>query len=296
MFTGNLSSAHIPFGFGVEILKYDSTGGIIALNKPAGILSHPNNTANKGTMNKVSIISAPYDHKLEAYIIPVNDADSHDKEKIITHHYLWLLNRLDSATSGVILLSDNKISAESIKSLFALREVKKEYLAKVFGKFNCSSSARGVPWKHSIHIDNTSQLRSRTLLSRDKNLSSHNKIAMTVVKPYVMNSNDEAILKQHQQLTNQNPMITSLISLFPSTGYTHQLRFQCSKEHIPIIGDKVYGDFDLNKIFSKRINSDTKSKNRLFLHSKNISFQYNIAGIENTFEASAPIPACFFMP
>jgi tRNA pseudouridine65 synthase len=39
------------------------------------------------------------------------------------------------------------------------------------------------------------------------------------------------------------PMRTSLIRLEPQTGRSHQLRVQCAKRGLPIVGDKTYGEF-----------------------------------------------------
>ena len=44
--------------------------------------------------------------------------------------------------------------------------------------------------------------------------------------------------------------------LEPRTGRSHQLRVQCAKRRLPIVGDQTYGDFGLNREFAKA----TKSK------------------------------------
>ena len=47
---------------------------------------------------------------------------------------LWLLNRLDSATSGVILVAFDGTLAAAIKAHFKQKTVRKVYQALVFGK------------------------------------------------------------------------------------------------------------------------------------------------------------------
>ena len=86
----------------------------------------------------------------------------------------------------------------------------------------------------------------------------------------------------------QRTFSTALIRLEPRTGRSHQLRVQCAKRHLPIIGDQTYGDFALNREFAKAV----KSK-RLFLHSLETSFNYEFAGKSFPFKASAPLPAEF---
>jgi tRNA pseudouridine65 synthase len=86
----------------------------------------------------------------------------------------------------------------------------------------------------------------------------------------------------------QKNFSTSLVRLEPRTGRSHQLRVQCAKRHLPIIGDQTYGDFGRNRAFAKSV----KSK-RLFLHSLETSFTYEFAGRANPFKASAPLPEEF---
>ena len=59
-----------------------------------------------------------------------------------------------------------------------------------------------------------------------------------------------------------------LIELRPSTGRTHQLRVQCMLRKIPIVGDKTYGDFSLNR----KVKRESKLE-RLCLHASDIKIK-----------------------
>jgi 23S rRNA-/tRNA-specific pseudouridylate synthase len=83
------------------------------------------------------------------------------------------------------------------------------------------------------------------------------------------------------------PRLT-LIRLEPRTGRSHQLRVQCAKSHLPIIGDQTYGDFARNREFAKL--TGTK---RLFLHSLETSFTYEWQGKTFSFSAKAKQPPEF---
>jgi 23S rRNA-/tRNA-specific pseudouridylate synthase len=80
----------------------------------------------------------------------------------------------------------------------------------------------------------------------------------------------------------------ALIQLEPRTGRSHQLRVQCAKRHLPIVGDQTYGDFGRNRDLAKRT-----GQKRLFLHSLETRFTYQWAGKEFKFTARAPLPAEF---
>ena len=59
-----------------------------------------------------------------------------------------------------------------------------------------------------------------------------------------------------------------MLKLIPITGRTHQLRVQAALRNQPIVGDKNYGDFKLNR----KIHKDFKI-NRLLLHATEIKME-----------------------
>jgi 23S rRNA-/tRNA-specific pseudouridylate synthase len=88
--------------------------------------------------------------------------------------------------------------------------------------------------------------------------------------------------------TGSVPMRLSLITLEPQTGRSHQLRVQCAKRGLPIVGDQTYGNFGANRAFVRAGGSK-----RMFLHSLGVSLDYEFAGRVHAFSAQAPLPAEF---
>jgi 23S rRNA-/tRNA-specific pseudouridylate synthase len=93
---------------GVKIISFNAQFGIVALYKPPGVLSHPNLVnmngvkAEHSARNQAVLVKGKYHSRQERYEIEGNIS-------------FWLLHRLDSATSGVILLADSlKVSEEVI--------------------------------------------------------------------------------------------------------------------------------------------------------------------------------------
>jgi 23S rRNA-/tRNA-specific pseudouridylate synthase len=76
------------------------------------------------------------------------------------------------------------------------------------------------------------------------------------------------------EIINNRGLALALMELSPITGKTHQLRAQCSIHNLPIIGDRTYGNFSINKEFLRRF-----GQNRMFLHSESINLIYHL---ENT--------------
>ncbi|HWA87060.1 MAG TPA: RNA pseudouridine synthase, partial [Opitutus sp.] len=77
----------------------------------------------------------------------------------------------------------------------------------------------------------------------------------------------------------------ALLQLEPLTGRSHQLRVQCAKRRLPIVGDQTYGDFGRNREFAKRT-----GVKRMFLHSLETRCSYEWRGRQFAFEAKAPLP------
>ena len=110
---------HLPLNRGVHLLSHNEDG-LVALEKPAGALSHPNAEGE----SRRSLLMSDYDLKEECY----QWIDGAGKAR-----RAWLINRLDSPTSGVILLGLNQGISQTIKKEFATHRVTKIYYALVRG-------------------------------------------------------------------------------------------------------------------------------------------------------------------
>ena len=239
----------LPLGRGVKVLNFDANG-LGALEKPAGVLSHPNEPGEEPR----SLLNAPYRIEDEVFEWTVGGGGESQR--------LWLLNRLDSATSGVILAASNRELAEEIRAQFKRRQVRKVYQALVFG-----TPRQAVElWRDLLVVE------KRGGVIRTAGAAGHvpAESRMSVVRP------------------GQREPRVSLIRLEPRTGRSHQLRVQCAKRGVPIVGDQTYGDFRRNREFAKL--AGTK---RLFLHSMETSFDYEFRNAKHTFAAKAPLPVEF---
>src|SRR3954466_3168306 len=110
----------LPLHGRITLLTRDANG-LAAFDKVAGVLSHPNGSEDEAR----ALLTCRYDKEAQCFIWRTADG---------TERRLWLLNRLDSATSGVILTANSEKLAASIRAHFANKQVKKVYNAVVFGK------------------------------------------------------------------------------------------------------------------------------------------------------------------
>ena len=239
--------AGLPLGRDVVEIARDANG-LVAFNKPAGVLSHPNEAGDE----RRSLLTARY----------VTDGEFFEWGTAAAPQRLWLLNRLDAATSGVILAAGNAELATQIRAHFKRKQVRKVYRALVFGLPRVKSEL----WRDRLKVEKRGgQIRTVT---GDGNIPAE--CQMTVVR------------------TKNAEWRLALLQLEPRTGRSHQLRVQCEDRGMPIVGDQTYGDFGRNREFAKI--AGTK---RLFLHSLETSFEYEFQGRKNKFTAHAPLPVEF---
>jgi tRNA pseudouridine65 synthase len=240
--------ATLPLGREVILLVHDANG-LAALYKPAGVLSHPNAAGDEPR----SLVNARY--ALDSESFEWTSADGSPQR-------FWLLNRLDSATSGVILAAADGGLATAIRAQFKRKQVRKIYHALVFG----------AP-RQPIEL-------WRDLLAIEKRAG---QIRTAAVAGHIPAETQMSVVRAGRK----EPRV-SLLRLEPRTGRSHQLRVQCAKRALPIVGDQTYGDFPRNRAFAKI--AGTK---RLFLHSSETTFDYEWGGAKHRFSAKAPLPEEF---
>ena len=246
--SGAGDSDDFPMGEGVEVLARGE-GGLIAFNKPAGTLSHPNMRSEQPR----SLLTC--DYLLEGEFFRWTAPTGGERR-------LYLLNRLDSHTSGVILGVTDAALAQRIRALFREKHVTKIYHALVFGK----PAQTTAVWKDRLAIEKrAAQVRTGT--GGNIPAESHMRV-----------------LRQRRDAA----MPLALIELTPRTGRSHQLRVQCTQRHLPIVGDATYGDFGANRALAK-----ATGLKRLCLHSHETRFDYEHGGRVHHFVATAPTPPEF---
>lgn len=238
----------VPLGPGVEVLAVHPCG-LAALGKPAGVLSHPNRPGEE----KRSLLAAPYDAGAQFFHWPGSDG---------VEARVWLLHRLDSATSGVVLVAAGADIAQAVRAVFEQRGVHKLYLALVLGHLR----EKRAQWRDAMEV----RRGGGTVRAReDGGLRAETSVRCLRLIP--------------------GPPALSLLELEPHTGRTHQLRHQCARRRLPIVGDQTYGNFRLNRDLARRLGTD-----RLFLHARSVKLEFTLpSGVRVAFAASSAVPEEF---
>ncbi len=239
-----------PLGPGVRVLEAHPCG-LFALEKPEGVRSHPNDPAP----DPRALLHASYDGRDQCF----SWVDAAGRARRV-----HLLHRLDAATSGVILVASDAALAETVRSCFEQRGVTKLYLAIVLG-----------------------HLRERRALWRDAMAVRREDGGVRAVAAGRSGLEAEAAVRILRLIPG--PPALSLLELEPRTGRTHQLRHQCARRGLPILGDRNYGDFKRNRELARRLGTD-----RLFLHALRVRLEFTTpSGATVRFAAEAPPPDAF---
>jgi len=186
---------------------------LLIINKPAGMSVHVGSTVRVGII----------------------EALKHMYPKLPN---LELAHRLDSDTSGVLVVAKKKRILREIHTLLREGKVTKIYWALTKGKWKRSELYVDVPLhkdyrdggKHVVEVN-----------PEGKESKTHFKV--------IKNYND-----------------ASLMEVRLLTGRTHQIRVHAAHQNHPIAGDDRYGDSEFNKLAKQR------GLKRMFLHARSIDF------------------------
>lgn len=187
---------------------------LLIINKPSGMAVHVGSTVRVGVI----------------------EALRHMYPKLPN---LELAHRLDSETSGCLILAKRKRILREIHALLREGKVIKIYSALTKGKWKDSELKVDVP----LHKDYQDGGKHVVEVKRD------GKSALTVFK---------TIRSYHRH--------ASLMEVKLFTGRTHQIRVHAQHQGHPIAGDDRYGDSDFNKLARQL------GLKRMFLHAKSIDF------------------------
>jgi 23S rRNA pseudouridine1911/1915/1917 synthase len=166
---------------------------LIVINKPAGMVVHPSPGHESGTL--------------------VNALLAHCRDLSGVGGVLrpGIVHRLDSGTSGLLVVAKNDVTHRGLAEQFQRRSVEKSYIAIVHGT---------IPESLEIAVPIGRDPRDRK------------KVSSRSARPKAARSSVERI---------ENLPLSSLVAVRIHTGRTHQIRVHLSEAGFPVVGDHDYG-------------------------------------------------------
>ncbi len=217
----------------LEVLYED--GHILVIDKPAGLVVHPAPGHWRGTLVNALLHRWP------------------EKQGDLDPARMGIVHRLDKDTSGVLVVAKDTATLADLGRQFRRREVRKQYLALVWGGVQRAGGVIAEPiGRHPVQRKKMSvRARGREAITRYE------------------------VLERFAGFT--------LLRVHPETGRTHQIRVHLSALGHPIVGDPMYAR-------GRRVRA-TVAMCRQALHAESISFRHPESG--RPIAVSAPLPGDF---
>ena len=188
--------------------------GLLAVNKPMGMLVHPSRSKNTGTLaNHV------------AGYLETGGSARYLTEELSPRGTSHVVNRLDRDTSGVVLFAKNSYMKSLAVAALADTAALKEYLAIVSGEM----PRGGVMDAPISRPDERNMLRV---------VSPDGQRAVTHYETVDVRGTTDGCA-------------VSLVRLRLETGRTHQIRVHCLHSGHPVLGDKLYSTEDSRELSGK---------------------------------------------
>ena len=201
---------------------------LIILNKPSGMSVHAGNTVRMGVIEAMRHLYPNLKH-------------------------LELAHRLDSETSGCLILAKKKRILRELHTLLREGKVTKIYWALTQGKWKRSELKVDLPL-HKHYEDGGKHVVK---------VADEGKTALTLFNPLKIFAD------------------ASLVEVKLLTGRTHQIRVHAAARAHPLAGDDRYGDIEFNKLARNR------GLRRMFLHAYSVDF--TLPSLNQRIRVEAPL-------
>ena len=193
----------------IPILK--ETADYLIINKPKGVLSHPNSIWD---IAKPSVVWFLYHHYKN---LP----------SIWNFIRAWLLHRLDKDTDGLMIIAKSEKGLEHFKALF-----------KAKSESEALEEKKAVPLKKWYHATCEITPQGEKFLAEITDKLPF--IISEEVKAKVPNCTPKRGITQIEKIKKTEDWKVELfLQIF--TGRTHQIRVHLSNHGLPILGDYLYG-------------------------------------------------------
>ena len=166
-----------------------------------------------------------------------------------------IVNRLDRETSGLVLVAKTAAAARRFGLLMQRQQVKKEYLAIVWGwpeweryfvdarMDRQGKHQESVIWLKQMIHPSGAPAQTEFFVERcfTRSILAPSPVASRLPLPAQGKDEGEGRKKVHEKNSARGEEKFALIRAIPRTGRTHQIRVHLSAIGHPIVGDKIYG-------------------------------------------------------
>ena len=233
-------SGVVPEAISLAILYEDSS--LLVVDKPAGMVVHPAAGHTGGTL-----VNALLHH-------------CRDLSGIGGILRPGIVHRLDKGTSGLLVAAKSDAAHRGLAGQFKRREVKKSYLALVYG----TPRIDGGRIEAAVGRHPTDRKKMSTTSRRGRS-------AVTLWR------------------VRERFGVAALLEIDIETGRTHQIRVHLTELGHPLVGDRVYGGAGrIRSVEDSATRARMKDLDRQALHAWRLSFTHPLTGEALRFSSSPP--------
>lgn len=212
------------------------------INKPAGLVVYPGTKHGEKTLINGLLATWP----------EIKNVGEDPLRPGIVH-------RLDKDTSGTMIIAKNNSAFEYFKNIFKNRQVKKTYLALVYGALTPREGTIDFPIRRSA----TNPIKQVAIKEKTLDKNSHPALTSFTVIKYLKDSAENKY---------------TLVEAMPKTGRMHQIRV-----HFAALGHNIAGD----KIYTPNKTQTIAPLKSHFLHAVSLAF---ISPSGKNLKFSSPLP------
>ena len=215
---------------------------VIVLNKSSGLVVHPGAGHKRGTLVNALLFHCP------------------GLEEIGNNARPGIVHRLDKETSGTMVVAKSSLAYEGLGRQFKMREIRKVYLALVYGQVKKPAGVINLPIGR--HPKYRKKMSTQSRQSRS-----------TETRWQIKEAFSEA----------------TLLEIDLRTGRTHQARVHSAAIGHPVVGDAIYGKKRRwKKAFSSETVQALETVRRQMLHAWQLTFAHPRTEQLMRFESSLP--------
>jgi 23S rRNA pseudouridine1911/1915/1917 synthase len=220
---------------------------LAVVEKPAGMVCHAGAGVRSGTLvNALLFHLGP---------LPTGDAMRPG-----------IVHRLDKPTSGLLVVAKSLAAHRALSLQFKNRQIRKEYLALVYGRPGMPSGTIDLPLGRDMRDRKKISVRSRR--------------------------RREAVT--HYSLKAEHGPF-SLLRIRIETGRTHQIRVHLAQIGHPVVGDLLYGGNRSRDLSDPIVRSAVRDLQRHFLHAHQLEFCHPRTGEKLLFTSPLPPELLHFL-
>lgn len=214
---------------------------IIVINKAPGMVVHPGAGCYSGT-----VVNALLHH-------------CNDLSGIGGVERPGIVHRLDRGTSGIMIAAKHDQAHQHLSAQFAQRQVRKEYLAIVYGMPAAEGTIDEPIGRHPTDR---------------KKMSIHSKVGKPAVSHWIL----EEVFAQ----------LASTLRVRIETGRTHQIRVHLTARGYALLGDAMYGGNKFTHRLPKTWHDALEQLRRPALHAHRLTVTHPRTEAEHTWTADLP--------